>query len=45
MGILYHFEQILSISFRLESGNANPTVEFLEKITLALGQRLVIQVL
>ena len=29
---------------RLESGHANPTIDFLEKITQALGSRLVIQV-
>lgn len=29
---------------RIESGNANPSIEFLEKITKAMGSKLVIQV-
>lgn len=29
---------------RLESGNANPTIAFLEKIAQAIGSRLIIQV-
>lgn len=29
---------------RLESGNANPSITFLEKITSALGSKLIIQV-
>lgn len=29
---------------RVESGNVNPTIAFLEKITQAIGSRLIIQV-
>ena len=29
---------------RLESGNSNPSVEFLDKLTQALGSKLIIQV-